>query len=80
MRPVVLMILDEIASLPNWTTTIALKIPFMIPRMAIVVGFAFMSFYSGLRLYVLIKLRRVPDLELPGERGRDASPPSGEGG
>ncbi len=52
----VLMIQDEIGSYPYWQTTIALKIPFLLPRAAVLVGFSFMAFYSGLRLYVLIRL------------------------
>lgn len=52
----VLMIQDEIGSYPYWQTTIALKIPFLLPRAAVLVGFGFMAFYSFLRLYVLFKL------------------------
>lgn len=51
----VLMIDDEIASYPTWQTTVALKIPFLVPRLAILVGFTLMSFYSALHLYVLWK-------------------------
>ena len=75
----ILMILDEFASYPYWQTTIALKIPFLVPRFGIVFGFAFMAFYSGLRLYVLIKLQRVPDLEMAGRRGLEADRPSEQG-
>ncbi len=53
----VLMIYDEIESYPNWTVTPALKIPFLIPRMGILVGLLMMSFYSALHLYALIKTR-----------------------
>lgn len=52
----VLMVRDEIASYPYWQSTIALKIPFLVPRVAVLVGFVFMALYSTLRLYVLIKL------------------------
>ena len=52
----ILMIQDEIDAYPYWQSTIALKIPFLVPRAAVVVGFSFMTFYSALRLYVLIKL------------------------
>lgn len=51
----VLMLIDEIGSYPRWRTTIALRIPFLVPRMAIFVGFAFMAFYSALHLYAQIK-------------------------
>ena len=57
----VLMILDEFAARPYWQKTIALNIPFIVPRLAILFGFAFMSFYSALRLFVLWQLGRVPD-------------------
>ena len=57
----VLAIHDEIASYPYWQATIALKIPFVVPRFALIFGFGLMSFYSALRLYVLCKLRRVPE-------------------
>lgn len=52
----VLMIQDEIASYPLWQTTIALKIPFLVARMSILVGFGLMTFYSLMRLYVLLRL------------------------
>ena len=57
----VLAIRDEIASYPYWQTTIALKIPFLVPRLAPIFGFGLMAFYTALRLYVLFKLRRVPE-------------------
>ena len=57
----VLVLRDEIASYPYWQATIALKIPFIVPRFALLFGFGLMAFYSALRLYVLWKLGRVPD-------------------
>ena len=51
-----LMLADEIASYPGWKTTIALKIPFFIPRLGIFVGFLFMAFYSALFLFLLWKV------------------------
>ncbi len=51
----ILMLIDEIASYPQWQTTIALRIPFVVPRLGIVVGFSFMAFYSALHLYVLFR-------------------------
>jgi len=52
------MIADEIVTYPNWKTTIALKIPFIYPRLGIFIGFAFMGFYSA--LYVFLMLRAGP--------------------
>ncbi|WP_338469168.1 TRAP transporter small permease subunit [Roseobacter fucihabitans] len=51
----VLMLIDEISSYPRWRTTIALRIPFFVPRLAILVGFGFMAFYSALHLYARIR-------------------------
>jgi len=50
-----LMIIDEIDSYPRWRATIALRIPFFVPRLAMLIGFATMAFYSLLHLVVLIK-------------------------
>ena len=66
----VLVLRDEIAAYPYWQATIALKIPFVVPRFALLFGFGLMAFYSALRLYVLCTLRRVPELAPAG--GRDA--------
>ena len=70
----ILMLQDEIAAYPNWQATIALKIPFIVPRIAVLVGFGLMSFYSGLRLYVLLKLGTA----LP-RKQRDGESVSGDG-
>lgn len=51
-----LMLADEISDFPGWKTTIALKIPFIIPRIGIFIGFAFMAFYSGLAVYLLLRV------------------------
>lgn len=56
-----LMLRDEVAYYPNWQTTIALKIPFIVPRLGIFFGFVLMAFYSGLHLFVLIK-KGTPDV------------------
>lgn len=50
------MLVDEINDYPRWQTTIALRIPFFIPRFGIFLGFVFMAFYSALHLYILLKL------------------------
>lgn len=49
-----LMLAGEIADYPAWKTTIALKIPFIVPRISIFVGFAFMAFYSALSIYLML--------------------------
>lgn len=54
-----LMLADEIAAYPRWKTTIALKIPFFVPRLGICVGIAFMAFYSALAVYVMLKVGPV---------------------
>jgi TRAP-type C4-dicarboxylate transport system permease small subunit len=51
-----LMLADELAMYPRWKTTIALKIPFLVPRVGIVLGLLFMAFYSALHLFVLLKI------------------------
>ena len=51
-----LMLADEIADYPGWKTTIALKIPFIIPRISIFVGFLFMACYSALAIYLMLRV------------------------
>jgi TRAP-type C4-dicarboxylate transport system permease small subunit len=51
-----LMLANEIADYPSWKTTIALKIPFFVPRLGIFVGFFFMALYSALSLYLMWKV------------------------
>lgn len=51
-----LMIADEIAAYPGWKTTIALKIPFIVPRFGIFVGFVFMAFYSALSIFLMLRV------------------------
>jgi len=51
-----LMLADEIADYPRWKTTIALKIPFIVPRIGIFAGFAFMAFYSALAIYLMLRV------------------------
>ena len=51
-----LMLAGEIADYPGWKTTIALKIPFIVPRLGICVGFFFMALYSALSLYLMWKV------------------------
>lgn len=70
----VLMIRDEIESYPYWQSTIALKIPFLVPRSAVLLGFLFMAFYSSLRLYVLIKLGPAAPEDSDPREDRDSDP------
>ena len=51
-----LMLADEIADYPSWKTTIALKIPFFVPRVGIFVGFLFMAFYSALSIFLMLRV------------------------
>jgi TRAP-type C4-dicarboxylate transport system permease small subunit len=50
-----LMIADDLAAYPNWKTTIALKIPFLLPRLGILIGFGFMGFYSALAVFLMLR-------------------------
>lgn len=50
------MMIEELGDYPRYQTTIALQIPFFVPRAAIFVGFGLMGFYSALRLYLFVKL------------------------
>ena len=50
-----LMIIGEFQAYPYWQNTIVLKIPFLVPRLGIFLGFLFMAFYGFLHLYVLLK-------------------------
>ena len=50
-----LMCQEEIASYPSWQSTIALKIPFFVPRLGIFIGFLLMTFYTALHIYKLIR-------------------------
>lgn len=50
-----LMVFYEIDSYPYWQSTIALKIPYLVPRLGITIGVAFMLIYDFLHLYVLLK-------------------------
>lgn len=73
----VLMLRDEIASYPQWQSTIALRIPFFVPRLGIFVGLVFMAFYSALHLYVLLKLDL--DAVSKGEKTENPTDPSIQG-
>lgn len=48
------MIIEEIAVYPMWQMSIALKIPFIVPRLAICLGFTMMTVYTALYIYILL--------------------------
>jgi TRAP-type transport system small permease protein len=50
-----LMVLDDVSDYPRWQTTIALKIPFLVPRLGIFVGFLLMTVFTALALIVHLK-------------------------
>lgn len=51
-----LMVLEDVAKYPDWPTTVAWKIPFVLPRLGIFVGLVLMTVYTSLHLYVGIRL------------------------
>ena len=57
----VLMILDELSFYPFLQVTNALRIPFVIPRAAMFVGFGYMAFYTALFIYIEIKTHQIVD-------------------
>ncbi|AEV38226.1 TRAP dicarboxylate transporter, DctQ subunit [Pseudovibrio sp. FO-BEG1] len=50
-----LMLQEEVASYPIWQTTVALKIPFFVPRLGIFLGFLFMTLFAVLHFYLLLR-------------------------
>lgn len=71
-----LMMLNEISSYPNWQSTIALQIPFFVPRLGIFVGLFFMAFYGLLHLYVLLKFGVAIIEEQQAEKKQEMEPAS----
>lgn len=49
------MISENIAAYPMWQMSIALKIPFLVPRLGIAFSFLLMTIYTAFHLYLLIK-------------------------
>ncbi|MDL2192741.1 TRAP transporter small permease [Cobetia sp. LC6] len=49
------MVAEEVQAYPNWQTSIALKIPFMVPRLGIAIGFLMMAIFTALYLYSLLR-------------------------
>lgn len=54
-----LMVLEDVADYPRWQTTIALKIPFLVPRLGIFIGFFLMTVFTALAL--IVHLRADPN-------------------
>lgn len=50
-----LMCQEEFNTYPNWQSTIALKIPFLVPRIGIFLGFLMMAVYTALHLCLLLR-------------------------
>lgn len=59
----ILMVADELSFYPNLQASNALRIPLLVPRLAMPVGFGLMLFFSLLHLYVLVKLGPKGELE-----------------
>ena len=49
------MVLEDVAEYPNWPKTVAWKIPFVVPRFGIFLGFVLMAVYTALHLYVSVR-------------------------
>ena len=49
------MITEDIAAYPMWQMSIALKIPFLVPRLGIAFSFLLMTIYTVFHLYLLVK-------------------------
>jgi len=49
------MITEDIAAYPMWQMSIALKIPFLVPRLGIAFSFFMMTIYTVFHLYLLVK-------------------------
>ena len=60
------MLYEEFIAYPMWQMTIALKIPFAVPRLGIALGIILMTFYTILHLYLLLK--EGPDASLADEQ------------
>ena len=50
-----LMVLEDVAKYPNWPMTVAWKIPFVVPRFGIFLGFVLMALYTAIHLYVALR-------------------------
>ena len=46
------MVLEDVAAYPGWPTTVAWKIPFVVPRFGIFLGFLLMGVFTATHLWV----------------------------
>lgn len=58
-----LMLAEEIDAYPQWQTTTALELPFVIPKLGIFLGFVLMTFYTALHLYSGLRDGPTPEWE-----------------
>ena len=49
------MVLEDVAEYPNWPKTVAWKIPFVVPRFGIFLGFLLMAVYTAIHLYASVR-------------------------
>ena len=49
------MVLEDVAEYPGWPKTVAWKIPFVVPRFGIFLGFVLMGAYTAIHLYVSVR-------------------------
>ncbi|MEH6651529.1 MAG: TRAP transporter small permease subunit [Motiliproteus sp.] len=68
-----LMIEESILAYPHWQQTVALKLPFLLPRMGIFVGFVMMAVYTSLHLYVLIRSHDADCFNFPDSGSGESS-------
>ncbi|MEH6814731.1 MAG: TRAP transporter small permease subunit [Motiliproteus sp.] len=68
-----LMIEESILAYPNWQQTVALKLPFLLPRMGIFIGFVMMAVYTTLHLYVLIRSHDAECFNFPDSGSGESS-------
>ncbi|WP_435311863.1 TRAP transporter small permease [Primorskyibacter sedentarius] len=71
------MLIDEISDYPKWQSTIALRIPFFVPRLGMFLGFTLMAFYSALHLYVLLKRGTAAIIDQMDQSGITGNPGKG---
>lgn len=64
-----LMVLEDVADYPRWQTTIALKIPFLVPRLGIFMGFLLMTVFTALAL--IVHLKTDPKAAIPDPRNAE---------
>lgn len=60
-----LMVLEDLGDYPRWQTTIALKIPFIVPRLGIFLGLLMMTVFTLLALIAHVKSRSATPADHP---------------